>query len=75
MRFYNGAGLVNEMLELREKNQLSRFLAQPLKQHVIQLDELGFIPFSTLGAQLTPAPHRQVLGWFNSAAPSRSGWR
>jgi DNA replication protein DnaC len=40
------------MLELQEKNQLSRFLTQALKQHVIVLDELGFIPFSNLGAQL-----------------------
>jgi DNA replication protein DnaC len=52
VRFYNAAGLVNEMLELQEKNQLSRFMTQVLKQHVIVLDELGFIPFSTLGAQL-----------------------
>ena len=52
VRFYNAAGLVNEMLELQEKNQLSRFMTQALKQHVIVLDELGFIPFSTLGAQL-----------------------
>ena len=52
VRFYNAAGLVNEMLELQEKNQLSRFMTQALKQQVIVLDELGFIPFSTLGAQL-----------------------
>ena len=52
VRFYNAAGLVNEMLELQEKNQLSRFMTQALKQHVIVLDELGFIPFSSLGAQL-----------------------
>ena len=52
VRFYNAAGLVNEMLDLQEKNQLSRFMTQALKQQVIVLDELGFIPFSTLGAQL-----------------------
>ncbi len=52
VRFYNAAGLVNEMLELQEKNQLSRFMTQVLKQQVVVLDELGFIPFSTLGAQL-----------------------
>jgi DNA replication protein DnaC len=52
VRFYNAAGLVNELLALQEKNQLARFLAQALKLQVIILDELGFIPFSTLGAQL-----------------------
>lgn len=52
VRFYNAAGLVNELLQLQEKNQLPRFLAQALKHQVIVLDELGFIPFSTLGAQL-----------------------
>ena len=52
VRFYNAAGLVNEMLELQEKNQLSRFMTQALKQQVIVLDELGFIPFSSSGAQL-----------------------
>jgi len=52
VRFYNAAGLVNEMLALQEKNQLSPFLAAALKYHVIVLDELGFIPFSNQGAQL-----------------------
>jgi DNA replication protein DnaC len=52
VRFYNAAGLVNEMLQLQEKNQLPRFLAQALKQQLLVIDELGFIPFSQLGAQL-----------------------
>jgi DNA replication protein DnaC len=52
VRFYNTAGLVNEMLALQEKNQLSSFLTAALKQHLIVLDELGFIPFSNQGAQL-----------------------
>lgn len=52
VRFYNAAGLVNEMIELQERHQLSRFLNQALKLHLIVLDELGFIPLSTVGAQL-----------------------
>lgn len=52
VRFFNAAGLVNEMLALQEKNQLSPFLTAALKYHVIVLDELGFIPFSNQGAQL-----------------------
>jgi DNA replication protein DnaC len=52
VRFYNAAGLVNEMLALQEKNQLSTFLTAALKFQVIVLDELGFIPFSSQGAQL-----------------------
>lgn len=52
VRFYNAAGLVNELLQMQEKNQLPRFLAQALKLRLIVIDELGFIPFSQLGAQL-----------------------
>jgi DNA replication protein DnaC len=52
VRFYNAAALVNELLQLQEKNQLPRFLAQALKLQLIVIDELGFIPFSQLGAQL-----------------------
>jgi DNA replication protein DnaC len=48
--FYNAAGLVNEMLQLQEKNQLPRFLAQALRQHLIVIDKLGLIHFSTLGS-------------------------
>lgn len=52
VRFYNAAALVNELLQLQEKQQLPRFLAQALKQHLIVIDELGFIPFSAVGGQL-----------------------
>jgi len=52
VRFYNAAGLVNELILVQEKHQLSRFLASALKNHLIVLDELGFIPFDPNGAQL-----------------------
>lgn len=52
VRFYNAAGLVNELIQAQEKHQLPRFLASALKNQLIVLDELGFIPFSTDGAHL-----------------------
>src|SRR3990172_13306410 len=52
VRFYNAAGLVNDLLQAQDKHQLPRFLAQALKQRVIVLDELGFLPLSPAGAHL-----------------------
>ena len=52
VRFYNAAGLVNELILAQDEHCLPRFLATALKQHLIVLDELGFIPFSPTGAQL-----------------------
>lgn len=52
VRFYNAAALVNELIQAQEKHQLPRFLTSVLKNQLIVLDELGFIPFSTDGAHL-----------------------
>lgn len=52
VRFYNAAGLVNEMLLAQDEHRLPRFLAAARKHHLIVLDELGFIPFSPAGAHL-----------------------
>lgn len=52
VRFYNAAALVNELIQAQEQNRLPKLLTTALKQQLIVLDELGFIPFSTLGAQL-----------------------
>jgi DNA replication protein DnaC len=52
VRFYNAAGLVNELILAQEKHLLPRFLATTLKHQLIVLDELGFIPFSPSGSQL-----------------------
>jgi len=52
VRFYNAAGLVNELILAQEKHQLPRFLTTTLKHHLIVVDELGFIPFDPSGAQL-----------------------
>jgi DNA replication protein DnaC len=52
VRFYNAAALVNELVLAQEEHRLSKFLSRLLKYRLIVLDELGFIPFSTNGAQL-----------------------
>jgi len=52
VRFYNAAALVNDLIVAQEQHRLSKFLAAALRQNLIILDELGFIPFSTTGAQL-----------------------
>ncbi len=52
VRFYNAAGLVNELIQAQDEHRLPKFLATALRHRLIVLDELGFIPFSALGAQL-----------------------
>ena len=52
VRFYNVAGLVNELTKAQQDYRLSRVMAQISKHDLIVLDELGFIPFTTTGAQL-----------------------
>lgn len=52
VRFYNAAGLVNDLIKAQQEYQLSRLMTQIGKQELIVLDELGFIPFTSTGAQL-----------------------
>jgi DNA replication protein DnaC len=52
VRFYNAAGLVNEMLLAQDGHRLSKFLDSMLKQQLLIIDELGFIPFTSVGAHL-----------------------
>lgn len=52
VRFYNAAALVNDLLQAQEERKLPRLFSLALKQQVIVLDELGFIPFTATGAQL-----------------------
>jgi len=52
VRFYNAATLVNELTLAQDEHRLDKFIATALRHQLIILDELGFIPFSTLGAQL-----------------------
>ena len=52
MRFYTAAGLINELLEAQEMNRLSKLETWLMKQDLIVLDEVGFVPFSQRGAQM-----------------------
>ena len=52
VRFYNVAGLVNDLIKAQQEYQLSRLMTRLCKQELIVLDELGFIPFTATGAQL-----------------------
>jgi len=52
VRFYNAASLVNELILAQEQTRLEKFIATALRHRLIVLDELGFIPFSAVGAQL-----------------------
>ncbi len=52
VRFYNAAALVNELALAQQEQRLPKFMAIALKHKLIVLDEMGFIPFSTTGAQL-----------------------
>ena len=52
VRFFNAAALVNELLRLQETGLVTPFLNKLLKHQLLVIDELGFIPFSNMGAQL-----------------------
>ena len=52
VRFYTAAGLINELTEARDEKRLLRLQAQLMKQDLIVLDEVGFVPFSPQGSQL-----------------------
>ncbi len=52
VRFYNAAALVNELTLVQQEQRLPKFMATALKHQLIVIDELGFIPFSSTGAQL-----------------------
>jgi DNA replication protein DnaC len=52
VRFYNAAALVNDLLQAEDEHRVPKLLNAALKQQMIVLDELGFIPFSSTGAHL-----------------------
>jgi len=51
-RFYSALELVTKLLEARENRELERTLRSIEKQHVVILDEFGYIPFTKVGAEL-----------------------
>jgi DNA replication protein DnaC len=52
VRFYTVSALVTQLLEAREARQLERLLRHLECQHLVVLDELGYVPFSKAGAEL-----------------------
>ena len=64
VRFFNTASLVDELALAQEEYRLQKMITSLLKHKLVILDELGFIPFTTSGAnllfQLCSALHEQV---------------
>jgi DNA replication protein DnaC len=52
VRFFSVTGLATQLLEAREDRQLERFLRRLQRQHLLILDEFGYVPFSKAGAEL-----------------------
>jgi DNA replication protein DnaC len=50
--FRTAAGLINEMVEARNENRLSLYLRQFKKIDLLILDELGYVTFDLVGAEL-----------------------
>ena len=49
--FLTATGLINELLEAQEQQTLGKRLAQ-LQKHLLILDEVGFVPFTSEGIRL-----------------------
>jgi len=52
VRFFTVTELVRQLLEQREQQNLQRLLTQIERQHLLVLDELGYVPFTKAGAEL-----------------------
>lgn len=52
VRFTTVTGLVTQLLEYREQRTLQRIHKQLERQQLLVLDELGYVPFSKVGAEL-----------------------
>ncbi len=52
VRFFNAAALVNELLKAQDEDRVTSFINKALNHKLIVIDELGFIPFTSTGAQL-----------------------
>jgi DNA replication protein DnaC len=51
-RFVTAAGLVNELVEAQHHNLLGRGLQRWTRYDLIVLDEVGYVPFAQVGAEL-----------------------
>lgn len=52
VRFTTAAGLVNELIEAQHHNLLGRVLARWARYELIAIDEVGYVPFADVGAEL-----------------------
>lgn len=52
VRFTTAAGLVNELVEAQHHNLLGRALSRWSRYDLIVLDEVGYVPFAQVGAEL-----------------------
>ena len=52
VRFWSVTELVRHLLERREERDLQRLLSQLQRHHLLVLDELGYVPFTKIGAEL-----------------------
>ena len=52
VKFYTAAGLINELLAAQQEYRLNKLEKQWLAPHLVILDELGYVPFSKVGAEL-----------------------
>ena len=52
VRFTTAAALVHELMEARDEKRLMRFQKHLLRQELLIVDELGFVPLSKTGAEM-----------------------
>ena len=73
VRFCTAAGLTNDLLDAQAQHRLARLEQTLLRHHLLILDEVGFVPFSTLGADLLfsflSALHEQVSILLTTTVP------
>lgn len=51
VRFTTAAGLVNELVEAKQNNQVRRLMARWQRYEVIAVDEVGYVPLADIGAE------------------------
>jgi len=73
VRFCTAAGLTNDLLDAQAQHRLVRLEQTLLRHHLLILDEVGFVPFSKLGADLLfsflSALHEQVSILLTTTVP------
>ena len=52
VHFATAAALINELVEAKHQLQIGRALARGSRYNLIALDEVGYVPFAEVGAEL-----------------------